>query len=169
MGRYLIRRSLFLILVIIIISLITYVIFFKLPSGGTDALARRFAGRQSSPQIIAEVKRNLGLTKPWYIQYGRFAKGLIPWPGFFLNEKVYYSYNDFIPVKEELYRRLPTTIVLTMGAALIWILMGIPIGIISAIRRRTAADRAAMLFALFGVSAPVFWLGYVMLYIFWFK
>jgi peptide/nickel transport system permease protein len=61
------------------------------------------------------------------------------------------------------------TATLALGAAAVWLVMGIPIGIISAIRRRSLADRGAMLFALFGVSAPVFWLGYVLLFIFWFK
>jgi peptide/nickel transport system permease protein len=166
MSRYLVRRILFLILVLFIISFLTFIIFLKLPA--TDP-ARLIAGRQTTPEILAEIRHNLGLDRPWTVQYGRFAKGLVPWPGWFLNEQVYYSYGNFIPVKEELYRRLPVTIALTLGAAALWLIVGIPIGIISAIRRRSLADRAGMLFALFGVSAPVFWLGYVMLYVFWFQ
>ncbi|HEV8682777.1 MAG TPA: ABC transporter permease [Actinomycetota bacterium] len=166
MSRYLVRRILFLILVLFIISFLTFIIFLKLPA--TDP-ARLVAGRVSSPEILAEIRQNLGLDKPWYIQYGRFAKGLVPWPGFFLNEQVYFSYGNNVPVKGELYRRLPVTIALTLGAAVLWVIIGLPIGIVSAIRRRTLADRAGMLFALFGVSAPVFWLGYVLLFIFWFK
>jgi peptide/nickel transport system permease protein len=103
------------------------------------------------------------------VQYGRFAKGLIPLPGFFLHEEVYYSWRNQVPVKDEIWRRLPVTLVLSFGAAVVWLAIGLPIGIISAIRRRTTIDRAAMLFALFGVSAPVFWLAYVLLYVFWFK
>jgi peptide/nickel transport system permease protein len=61
------------------------------------------------------------------------------------------------------------TIALALGAAAVWLLIGIPIGIISAVRRRSLADRASMIFALFGVSAPVFWLAYLFLYVFWFK
>ena len=60
-------------------------------------------------------------------------------------------------------------IVLTMGAAVVWLLIGIPIGVVSAIRRRSIFDRSGMIFALLGVSLPVFWLAYVFLYIFWFK
>jgi len=166
MSRYLVRRILFLILVLFFVSFLTFIIFLKLPA--TDP-ARLVAGRRATPEILAEIRNNLGLDKPWYIQYGRFAKGLVPWPGFFLNEQVYYSYGNFIAVKEEIYRRLPVTIALTLGAAVLWVIIGLPIGIVSAIRRRTLADRAGMLFALFGVSAPVFWLGYVMLFLFWFK
>jgi peptide/nickel transport system permease protein len=166
MTRYLVRRILFLILVLVFVSFLTFIIFLKLPA--TDP-ARLVAGRQTTPGILAEIRHNLGLDKPWYVQYGRFAKGLVPWPGFFLNEQVYYSYGNFIAVKDELYRRLPVTIALTLGAAVLWVIIGLPIGIVSAIRRRSLADRAGMLFALFGVSAPVFWLGYVMLFVFWFK
>ncbi|MDQ3865494.1 MAG: ABC transporter permease, partial [Actinomycetota bacterium] len=73
------------------------------------------------------------------------------------------------PVKNELLERLPRTVLLAAGAALIWIIMGVSIGIVSAIKRRTWADRLAMGFALFGISAPVFWLGLMALFIFWQK
>jgi peptide/nickel transport system permease protein len=87
----------------------------------------------------------------------------------FLNEDVYFSYTNFIPVKEEIFARLPVTITLAVGAAVTWLFIGIPIGIISAVRRGSVWDRGAMVFALIGVSAPVFWLAYLFLYIFWFK
>jgi peptide/nickel transport system permease protein len=170
MGRYLIRRMLFLILVLIMVSFLTFLIFYKLPPGDP---ARFAAGRRATPDIIERARRNLGLDKPWYVQYGRFAKGLIPWPGFFLNEQVYYSYNNFVSVKEELLESSPPRILVTatlaIGASVVWLIIGLPIGIMSAIRPRSLTDRAGMLFALFGVSAPVFWLGYVFLFIFWFQ
>ena len=166
MGRYLIRRSLFLILVLVIVSFMTFLIFYKLPPGDPARIA---AGRRTSPDILRQARENLGLDRPWYVQYGRFAKGLLPWPGYFLNEQVYFSYNNFVPVSEQLFDRLPVTIVLAVGASVVWVLIGLPIGIMSAIKPRSTRDRAGMLFALFGVSAPVFWLGYVMLYVFWFK
>ena len=103
------------------------------------------------------------------MQYARFAQGLVPWPGLFLNEDVYFSYTNFVPVKEEIFARLPVTLTLAVGAAITWLLIGIPIGIISVVRRRSVWDRASMVFALIGVSAPVFWLAYLFLYIFWFK
>ncbi len=166
MGRYLIRRTLFMILVLFIVSLITFIIFVKLPAGDP---ARRAVGRQTTPENVEAARKSFGLDKPLYVQYGRFAKGLVPWPGLFLNEDVYYSYANFVPVKEEIFGRLPVTITLAVGAAITWLLIGIPIGIISAIRRRSVWDRASMVFALIGVSAPVFWLAYLFLYIFWFK
>jgi peptide/nickel transport system permease protein len=166
MGRYLIRRTLFLVLVMLVVSLLTFLIFMKLPPGDPARLA---AGRRTTADIIEQARVNLGLDKPWYVQYGRFAKGLIPWPGFFLNEQVYFSYDNFVPVKEEIYKRLPVTITLALGGAVIFLLIGIPTGIVSATRPRSVRDRAAMTFALFGVSAPVFWLGYLFLFVFWFK
>ena len=166
MGRYLIRRTLFMILVLFIVSLITFVVFVKLP--GSDP-ARRAAGKHTTPENIEAARHAFGLDRPLYVQYARFAKGLIPWPGLFLNEEVYYSYSNFVSVKEEIFARLPVTIALAVGAAIIWVLIGIPIGIISAVRRRSVWDRSAMVFALIGVSAPTFWLGYLLLYIFWFK
>ncbi|MDP9341228.1 MAG: ABC transporter permease [Actinomycetota bacterium] len=166
MIRYLIRRILFLILVLWIVSGLTFLIFVKLPPGDP---ARRAAGRTSTPQTIHAARIALGLDKPVWVQYLRFAKGLIPWPGFFLNKQVYFSWSDFVPVKENIYSKLPVDITLTIGAAAVWLIMGIPIGVVSAIRRRSIFDRSGMIFALLGVSLPVFWLAYVFLYIFWFK
>src|ERR687896_2464183 len=163
MGRYLIRRSLFLILVLWIVSVLTFLIFVKLPHGDP---ARRFSGQRSTPGIIAQARKSLGLDQPVWVQYGRFAKGMVPWPGWFLNEEFYFSYTNYVPVKGELYQRIPVTIALSAGAAVLWLAIGIPIGIISAVRPRSTADRAGMLFALFGVSAPVFWVGLVLLFIF---
>ena len=166
MGRYLIRRTLFLILVLWIVSTLTFLIFVKLPPGDP---ARRAAGRRATEETVAQARHNLGLDKPIWVQYGRFAKGLVPVPGWFLNKEVYFSFSNFVPVKEEIFARLPYTVTLALGAAVTWLAIGIPIGIISAIRRRSFADRAGMIFALFGVSAPVFWLAYLLLFVFWFK
>jgi peptide/nickel transport system permease protein len=166
MGRYLVRRIGFLFLVLWIVSILTFVIFVKLPPGNPAA---RAAGRTQTPETIHNAEVALGLDKPVWVQYARFAKGLVPIPGWFLNKQVYYSWSNFVPVREEIFSRLPVTIVLAIGAGVVWLAIGIPIGILSAIKRRTAVDRAGMLFALFGVSAPVFWLSYVLLYVFWFK
>ena len=160
------RRTLFMVLVLFIVSLLTFLIFVKLPAGDP---ARRAAGKTSTPEQIANARRAFGLDKPIWVQYARFAKGLVPWPGLFLSEDVYYSYGNFIPVKEEIARRLPVSITLGIGAAVLWLLMGIPIGILSAVRRNALSSRTAMLLAIIGVSMPVFWLGQLLLYLFWFK
>jgi peptide/nickel transport system permease protein len=163
--RYMIRRTLFLVLVMVVVSLFTFVVFVKLPSG--DPIVRA-VGRHPSPELVAEVRENFGLDAPRPIQYWRFAQGMIPWPGLFLNEDVYFSYRTRVPVKEAILGRLPVTLALTIGAAILWLLIGIPIGIVSAIKRGSLVDRSAMIFALVGVSMPVFWLGLVLLYVFHF-
>ena len=101
MGRYLIRRALFMILVLFVVSLITFIIFVKLPASDP---ANRAVGRQTRPEAVEAARRAFGLDKPVYVQYARFAQGLIPWPGLFLNEDVYFSYTNFVPVKEEISR-----------------------------------------------------------------
>ena len=164
MGRYLIRRVLFMILVLFVVSLITFIIFVKLPASDP---ARRAAGRQTTPENVAAARHAFGLDRPLR-PVRTLRQGPDPWPGLFLNEDVYYSYSNFVPVKEEIFSRLPVTITLAVGAAVTWVLMGIPIGIISAVKRGSVWDRTSMVFALIGVSAPVFWLAYLFLYIFWF-
>jgi peptide/nickel transport system permease protein len=156
----------FFVLVLFVVSVLTFIIFVKLPS--VDP-ALRAAGRHPSPQLLATIRHKWGLDRPLYVQYWNFAKGLIPWPGLFLTKQVYFSYQGHVPVREEIFSRLPVTVTLALGAAVLWLLIGIPIGIISAIRPRSAVDRAGMIFALFGVSAPIFWLGMILLYIFWFQ
>ena len=165
MLRYMIRRTIFLVLVLITVSLFTFVVFVKMPAG--DPIARA-VGRHPSPELVAQVRKNFGLDQPLYVQYWKFASGMIPWPGLFLDEDVYFSYQGQVPVKDDIFSRMPVTIALTIGAAVLWLLIGIPIGIISAVKRGTLIDRSAMIFALVGVSMPVFWLGLLLLYVFHF-
>jgi peptide/nickel transport system permease protein len=166
MLRYMIRRLLFLILVLIAVSLFTFIVFVKLPA--LDP-AIRAAGRHPSPQLLALIRHKFGLDQPVWVQYWKFASGLIPWPGLFLNKDVYYSWYTRAAVSDEIFSRLPVTGVLTLGAAFIWLAIGVPIGIISAIKPGSVRDRVSMIFALVGVSAPVFWLALVLLYVFHFQ
>ncbi len=165
MARYVVRRLLWVILVMLVVTLVTFVIFFVMPPQDP---AVAFAGKQPTPELIEEAREQFGLDKPLYHQYGIFVKNIFlgdqyGWPG------LGFSYNNRTPIKDEIFRRAGVTIQLAVGAAVTWLLLGIPIGIISALRRRSLADRAAMGFALFGVSAPVFWLGLMALLIFWQK
>jgi peptide/nickel transport system permease protein len=77
-----------------------------------------------------------------------------------------FSYQSNAPVREIILDRLPATIFLTLGALVVWLFMGLPTGVISAIRRRSKLDRATMVTTLALISAPVFWLGLVALYLF---
>ena len=166
MLRYLARRVLFLILVMVVVSVITFLIFVKLPAADP---ARRAVGHATTDAQVRQARHIFGLDRPIWVQYWRFAQGLVPWPGLFLNEDVYYDWNNYVPVSEEITQALPVTLMLASGTAVVWLLMGIPIGIVSALRRGKLTDKLAMIVALLGISAPDFWLAYLALYIFWFK
>jgi peptide/nickel transport system permease protein len=165
MLRYIARRTLFGALVLVVVSIVTFLIFIKLPA--SDPVLR-IVGRHPSQQLVELVRHRLGLDRSFWIQYWNFAKGLIPLPGFFLNEDVYFSYANSVAVKTELWQRAPITGTLAIGSAIIWVILGIPIGIVSATKPGSALDRSAMLGALIGVSAPDFWLGLMFLYVFHF-
>ena len=165
MAAYILRRLGWAILVLLAVTMITYFIFYKLPPG---APALRFVGKQPTPQSIALVRHNLGLDRPFYIQYGKFVKAIVfgdkfGWPG------LGYSYDSSVPIREKIIEKAPRTLSLIGGAAILWLVGGVLIGVVSAIKRRTAVDRLAMGFALFGISAPVFWLGLMALFIVWYK
>ncbi len=165
MGAYIIRRLLWVVVIILVITLFAFLVFYVLPPGDP---AVAFAGRQPTPQTLDAVREQLGLNESIFVQYGRFAKNLFlgdeyGWPGFG------FSFTTRTPVRDVVFSRLWVTLQLAIGAAVVWLIIGIPIGVISALKRRTVVDRAVMGFALFGVSTPVFWLGLLALYIFWFK
>jgi len=155
--KYIIRRLLWVIVLLFLVSLLTFVIFYLFPSADPAALR---AGHQPSPQLIAAIRHKFGLDKPWYIQYFDYMKALV------LHFDFGYSYQNEIAVRTQIFTRLPATISLTIGAAVVWLVMGIAVGTISAIKPRSRFDRAAMGGALVAISAPVFWLGLVALYLF---
>jgi peptide/nickel transport system permease protein len=157
MVTYIIRRLLWAILLLFVVSFITFVMFILLPSADPAVLR---AGRQPTPELIAAIRENLGLDKPWYVQYLIYMRDLV------LHFDFGYSYQNNVAVKETIFDRLPATVSLAVGGAVVWLLIGIPIGIISAIKRGTILDRAAMGFALLAISAPVYWVGLVSIYLF---
>src|SRR5215467_10723464 len=165
MTLYIIRRLLWAVLVVNVVVFITFLVFFKLPNGDP---ALRFVGKFPTQENIELARQRLHLDKPFYVEYFYFVKNFFAgdeygWPG------LGYSYGNYVSVRQEVMDRAPRTLFLIMGAATIWLIFGVTIGVISAVRRRTVVDRAAMGFALFGISAPVFWLGLMALYIFWKK
>ena len=165
MVRYAIRRLGWLFFVLFVISAITYLIFFVMSPVNPAVL---FAGKQPTPEVIAQLNQQFGLDKPVWVQYGLFVKHVFlgdqyGWPG------LGFSFVTRASIKSQIGSRLIVTASLAFGAAFVWLLMGIPIGVISAVRQRTAVDRASMGFALFFVAAPVFWIGLMFLWVFWFK
>ena len=157
MIPYIIRRLLWAILLLFVVSFITFVMFVLLPSAD-PALLR--AGRNPSPEVVQAIRENLGLDKPWYAQYWFYVRDLI------FHFDFGYSYQNNVAVRETIFDRLPATISLAIGGAVVWLLIGIPIGILSAIKRGTVVDRLAMGGALLAISAPVYWVGLVSIYLF---
>jgi peptide/nickel transport system permease protein len=157
MGRYIIRRSLWVILLLLIVSAVTFVIFYALPSGDPAALR---AGKSPSPEQLQQIRHTLGLDKPIYVQYWRYMKAIV------LHFDFGYSYQNSQPVRSEMFSRLPATASLTIGAVVVWLLIGLPVGVISAVRSRSALDRFTMGAALLAISAPVYWLGLMGLFFF---
>jgi peptide/nickel transport system permease protein len=155
--RYIIRRLLWVIVLLFLVSFITFVIFYLLPSADPAALR---AGRQPNPELVEQIRHNLGLDNPWYQQYFDYMKQLV------LHFDFGYSYQNNISVKQQIFDRFPATASLAVGAAVVWLLSGIAVGIISAVRRRSVLDRVTMGAALVAISAPVYWLGLVSLYLF---
>ena len=157
MLAYIIRRLLWVLLLIFVVSALTFVIFYLLPSADPAQLR---AGRQPNPELVEQIRHNLGLDKPWYQQYFDYMKQV------FLHFDFGYSFQNTISVKEQVFQRLPATISLAIGAAVIWLTVGILVGIISAVKSRSLIDRVSMGTALVAISAPVYWLGLLSLYLF---
>jgi len=162
---YLTRRLFWLVITLLVITAITFVIYFVLPPVSPAVL---FAGKEATPQLVATVQHELGLDHPVWVQYLLFLKHLVlgdqfGWPG------LGFSYVNHSSVKSLLAGRVVVTVVLAVGAALLWLAMGVTIGVSSAIRQRSVWDRLALGFAIFFISAPVFWLGLVLLWVFWYK
>ena len=163
MLLYIVRRLLWATVVVLIVLLLTFAVFFLLPAGDP---ALRFAGKSPTPESLALIRERLGLDQPWYEQFGLFVKNFVAgdeygWPG------LGYSYNSNVSVLGEVQERAPRTLLLIAGAAFIWVVVGVSIGVLSAVKRRTLVDRLAMGFVLVGISSPVFWLGLMALFIFW--
>jgi len=152
MLTFIVRRLLWAALVMFVITAFVFVLFFKTP--GVDP-ARAIAGRNASPQILAEIRHQFGLDKPFPVQYGLMMKDL-----FISRDLVSYS-NQGQRVVPEIFAAAPATLSLVFGAAVIWVVMSIALGIAAAVFRGTLVDPLLMILALIGISMPVFWVGEV--------
>lgn len=157
MVRYLIRRLLWAVVTLIIVSFVTFLVFYALPPGDPAVLR---AGHFPNPLQLAHIRHALGVDRPFWVQYWGYVRAIV------LHLDVGYSYQYSAPVGQLILDRLPATISLTVGAVIVWLAIGLPIGVISAVRRRSVLDRTAMGGALLFISAPVYWLGLVCLYLF---
>jgi peptide/nickel transport system permease protein len=161
MGRFIVRRTIHMVLVLFAISVLVFVIFNVMPGGGTDGQVLRIAGRNSNEVTREQVKKDYGFDEPLYVQYVEMMKKVI-------NGEL-ISYSDQRNVREEIIKGMPATTSLVLGAGFIWLTMGIIFGILSALYAGKFVDRALTALAMVGISMPVFWLGLVALYYFTYK
>ncbi len=157
MTGYIIRRILWGVALLVIICAATFVLFRIFPTGNPAVLR---AGRDPQPKEIAEIERVLGLNKPLIVQFWDYLKSVL------LHFDFGYSYYSDESVRGLIGERLEATASLTIGAAVLWFIGGLGVGIVSALRRHSLLDRAAMGTALVLISAPEFWLGLIALFLF---
>lgn len=177
MVTYLARRLIGAVLMLLVVSMVTFAIFFIVPlvaGGSAENLAARYVGRTAGSEEVADTAERLGFNDPLPVQYGRWLKGIVAGDDYDLGPTVEhcpapcfgYSFINRSPVWPELLDRLPVTASLALGAAMIWLLAGVSIGVLSALRRGSFFDRTAMGVALSGVSLPIFFTGLMSLVIF---
>jgi peptide/nickel transport system permease protein len=177
---FIIRRLIATVFLLIVVSAITFAIFFLIPrlaGQNTYQLATEYVGRNPSRAAVLQVEAQLGLDHPLWLQYWNFLKGIVvgthynsgttstycPPPCFG------YSFKSQQPVWPQMVSDLPVTLSLAIGAAVIWLVGGVAIGVISALKRGTLFDRFSMGVALAGVSLPIFFTGLISLELFSYK
>src|SRR5215472_10992588 len=146
MIRFLVRRIAQSILVLWLASVAVFLLFFWGP--GPGQVARTFAGRLATPDRIAQIKHDLHLDQPLYLQYWHWISGIV------FHGNLGYDYYKGQSVNSVVAQALPATASLVLGAAVLWIAYGIISGVISAIRPRTLVDRGFTTAALFFYSMP---------------
>jgi peptide/nickel transport system permease protein len=157
MLRFLIRRLLWAVFLFIAVTLVTYVIFFLAPANPERVIC---GGERARPGCLAQVRDELALDKPIVVQYAKFLKRLV------IDRDLGKSYITEQSVNEIIGNAAPVTASLVFGGAVLWMFIGLSIGIFSALRPRSLLDRAAMVFVLIGVSAHPVWIGLIFSYFF---
>jgi peptide/nickel transport system permease protein len=177
---FIIRRLIAAVLLLVIVSMVTYAIFFLLPKLGGQTnygLATQYVGRNPTRAAVLQMEKQLGLDKPVYLQYWTYLSAIVvgqhygtgvgssycPPPCFG------YSFKNQQPVWPMLVSDIPVTASLAFGAAILWLVGGVTIGVISALKRGTIFDRFSMGLALAGVSLPIFFTGLISLELFSYK
>jgi peptide/nickel transport system permease protein len=163
MYRYLIRRLFWAGVMFIAVTVVSYIIFFLVPAEP----ARLICGAQCPPDQVERVRKEVGLDDPVYTQYLRFLGGLLPvgiHPISAKTPSLGNSYATRQPVNEIIKEAAPVTASLVIGGAVLWMLVALPLGILSALRPRSLLDRAGMVFVLIGISAHPVWIGLLLIY-----
>ena len=153
---YIFKRLLYLIPVLIGVTVLVFVISHAIPGDP----ARMMAGQKASRQAVDNLRRSMGLDRPLPEQYLRYVLGL-------LRGDLGRSIRNQRPVADDLKDFFPATLELTLASMVLCLVVGLPLGIISAVRRNRPVDHVSRVFSVFGVSMPVFWLGLMLLLLFY--
>lgn len=156
MLRYIANRLLISIPTVLIVTILVFLLLQFIPGDPAEI----FLGEnRSTPELLAKVRHDMGLDRPLYVQYGSYM-----WNA--MQGDFGRSLNNNRPVRDEILNRLPSTIELTLAALMIGVLLGVSLGIISALKHNTWIDSLSMFVALIGVSMPVFWLSLLLIFVF---
>jgi len=157
MFRYLVRRILWAVLLFLVITFVTFVIFFM---GPQDPARAQCGGDQASAACLKLVTDKLALDKPLYVQYYKFLDRLV------VHHSLGTSYANGQSINQRIGQAAPVTASLVFGGVVLWMLIGLMVGIYSALKPRSLLDRSAMIFVLIGVSAHPVWIGLIFEYFF---
>jgi peptide/nickel transport system permease protein len=171
---YIIRRLINAVVTLIVVTFVTFSIFFLVPKMTGSDPALLYVGKQADPVALAGIREKFGFNDPIIVQYGRFLKGIFFGRDYVTGADVThcsapclgYSFKNSQEVWPLLTHALPVTFSLAFGAAVLWVLLGVFFGVVSALRRGTIWDRSAMTVALAGVSLPIYFTGLLSLSIF---
>lgn len=175
MIAYIVRRLIGAVVLLFVITFVTFLIFFGMPrlaGVSADDLAGRFAGKTPDKETLQQIKEQFGFDQSIFEQYGTFIGTLVGGGEFDTGTEMIdcpapclgFSYRTNENVLDEVLDRLPVSLSLVLGAAAIWLISGVAIGITSALRRGKLVDRISMAIALAGVSLPIFFTGLLSLY-----
>jgi|TARA_B110000238_G_scaffold107205_1_gene116711 peptide/nickel transport system permease protein len=155
MIGFFLRRLVQSLLILLGVSIITFVLLYWLPADPV----RQIAGRSATAQTVENIRQQLGLDQPLWVQYWRYLTGLV-------QGDLGRSYLQKTEVSTLIASRLPASLLLMAGAIFAELLLGLSMGIVAALRRSTTMDQSLMIVSFIGVSAPQFVVGLLLLYVF---
>ncbi len=156
MLKFTMKRLVYLVLVLVGVSFLVFLLLYMTPGDPV----RMMLGESATPEAQAELRLELGLDDPFLVQYGRYIKNIV------VHQDLGTSYSTRRPVLDEIMTVFPNTVKLAIAAIIIAVILGTFLGIVSAVRQNSLLDNAVMVLALIGTSAPIFWIGILMIILF---
>lgn len=156
MLKFTMKRLVYLVLVLVGVSFLVFLLLYMTPGDPV----RMMLGESATPEAQAELRLELGLDDPFLVQYGRYIKNIV------VHQDLGTSYSTRRPVLDEIMTVFPNTVKLATAAIIIAVILGTFLGIVSTVKQNSLLDNAVMVLALIGTSAPIFWIGILMIILF---